>query len=157
MKKIDRLELIQRLVRTHDIETQQELLLLLKQEGLNPTQATVSRDMMTLGLTKALGPSGRYRYVLAPQTPHQAQLFVPTFSVKASIIKIFPPHAENPCFLALEVVPGTSRVLKKELEEAYSAEIYTIMTTDDNLVIVANTSWDAKELYRTLLEWQTTN
>ena len=44
------------------VETQEDLLLLLREDGYNVTQATVSRDIKELRLIKALGPDGRYRY-----------------------------------------------------------------------------------------------
>ena len=40
------------LVNAHDIETQEELLELLKKEGYQVTQATISRDIRELKLTK---------------------------------------------------------------------------------------------------------
>ena len=52
------LELIQK----HDIETQEELLGLLKNDGFDVTQATVSRDIKELRLIKTLSNDGRYKY-----------------------------------------------------------------------------------------------
>ena len=40
----------------------EDLLLLLREDGYNVTQATVSRDIKELRRIKALGPDGRYRY-----------------------------------------------------------------------------------------------
>lgn len=53
---------ILRLVEEHDVETQAELLDLLRAEGFEVTQATVSRDVAQLGLVKIRGPAGRARY-----------------------------------------------------------------------------------------------
>ena len=52
------LELIQRF----DIETQEDLLRLLKDEGFDVTQATVSRDIKELRLIKTPTHDGRYKY-----------------------------------------------------------------------------------------------
>ena len=67
MKK-KRLELILKTIEQQDISTQEELLIALKEHGLDVTQATVSRDIKELGLIKSMGRNGRYRYT-APQTP----------------------------------------------------------------------------------------
>ena len=44
------------------VETQEELLNRLKENGFNVTQATVSRDIKELRLLKSLSPDGKYRY-----------------------------------------------------------------------------------------------
>lgn len=52
MKKKDRLELIRKIVQENKITTQKELVRLLQAEGLKATQATVSRDINEIGITK---------------------------------------------------------------------------------------------------------
>ena len=50
------------LVSSMDIETQEELARNLKEAGYNVTQATVSRDIMELNLTKVPSSNGRQKY-----------------------------------------------------------------------------------------------
>ena len=50
------------LIQEHHIDTQEELLRCLKDEGYDVTQATVSRDIKELRLLKTLGSDGKYRY-----------------------------------------------------------------------------------------------
>lgn len=64
MKK-KRHEKILELIRQHSIDTQEELLRLLREAGYDVTQATVSRDIKELRLLKMLSPDGKYRYVPA--------------------------------------------------------------------------------------------
>lgn len=52
------------LVASHDIETQEELASLLKEYGLKVTQATVSRDIRELNLTKVTGENGKQKYIV---------------------------------------------------------------------------------------------
>lgn len=52
------------LIRKHDIETQEELSAYLEAEGFRVTQATVSRDLRELKLTKVSGPDGKQKYVV---------------------------------------------------------------------------------------------
>ena len=61
MKK-RRHEKILELIGSHSVDTQEELLRLLRQEGFEVTQATVSRDIKELRLVKAQTGSGKYRY-----------------------------------------------------------------------------------------------
>ncbi len=50
------------IIATKPIETQEELILALKESGYNVTQSTASRDIKQLGLVKVLDTNGRYRY-----------------------------------------------------------------------------------------------
>ena len=50
------------LISTKEIETQDELARELKNAGFDITQATISRDIKELGLTKILSSSGKYKY-----------------------------------------------------------------------------------------------
>ncbi|BES65322.1 arginine repressor [Gottschalkiaceae bacterium SANA] len=62
MRKYARQSHILKLIKLHEIETQEELSALLKRDGFSITQATVSRDLKELGLIKALTRNGRYKY-----------------------------------------------------------------------------------------------
>ena len=59
-----RREAILKLIESRDIETQQELTSALAQIGFEVTQATVSRDIRALKLTKVAGKDGKSRYAI---------------------------------------------------------------------------------------------
>jgi transcriptional regulator of arginine metabolism len=61
--RISRQNKILELIKTHDIETQDQLLNLLRESGYNVTQATVSRDIRELQLVKGQTKDGRYKYI----------------------------------------------------------------------------------------------
>ena len=63
MKK-SRQEKIIEIVMNNDIETQEELIKKLKEAGFEATQATISRDIRELKLTKGTDALGRYKYVI---------------------------------------------------------------------------------------------
>ena len=50
------------IIQNMDVETQEQLLLLLKERGFHTTQATISRDIKELRLVKELAGNGGYRY-----------------------------------------------------------------------------------------------
>ena len=60
--KIERHSQIIRLISQYDIETQEELAEKLNESGFQVTQATVSRDIRELKLTKISKPGGGSRY-----------------------------------------------------------------------------------------------
>ena len=65
--RISRQNKILELIETHEIETQDKLVNLLREHGYDVTQATVSRDIKELQLIKSLTPSGKYRYASSAQ------------------------------------------------------------------------------------------
>lgn len=66
--KLERHSKIVELIGKYEIETQEELADRLNREGYNVTQATVSRDIRELKLTKVQSDSGKQRYmILQPQ------------------------------------------------------------------------------------------
>lgn len=67
--KAKRLNKILDIITTKSIETQEELAEELRKEGFKITQATISRDIKNLHLTKILGKNGRYKYVLSVNEP----------------------------------------------------------------------------------------
>ena len=65
--KVNRHAKIIELINKYQIETQEELASYLNQEGFKVTQATVSRDIRDLKLTKVHAGEGKQRYA-----PHQS-------------------------------------------------------------------------------------
>ncbi len=75
--KADRQAKILSLVEECSIETQEELAQKLVESGFKVTQATVSRDIRELRLTKVTKADGhQYYQVLSPQDPMYYQKFV---------------------------------------------------------------------------------
>ncbi|MDR1550103.1 MAG: arginine repressor [Hungatella sp.] len=62
--KLERHSKIVELIGKHEIETQEELADYLNQAGFAVTQATVSRDIRELKLTKVQSESGKQRYMV---------------------------------------------------------------------------------------------
>lgn len=60
MNRNDRQKKILEIINSKEIETQEELMNALKQEGYETTQATVSRDIRQLGLRKISAGIGRF-------------------------------------------------------------------------------------------------
>ena len=70
-KKTNRLDTIKMLISCKEICSQEELLDLLKKEGMTVTQATLSRDLKQLKVAKASSMTGKYVYVLPNSTVYR--------------------------------------------------------------------------------------
>ena len=62
--KRERHEVVVDLINKYDIETQEELAAYLRQEGFDVMQATVSRDIRELKLSKISAGGGRQKYII---------------------------------------------------------------------------------------------
>lgn len=65
MKKAERRDKIQRLIASRPIRTQEEIKEYLKVEGIEVTQATLSRDLRAIGLLKTRDSEGRHYYTIS--------------------------------------------------------------------------------------------
>lgn len=63
--KSKRQAMILELIAQQDIDTQNQMMEVLRERGMKSTQATLSRDIKELRLVKELSPRGGYRYVAA--------------------------------------------------------------------------------------------
>ncbi|MBR0308651.1 MAG: arginine repressor [Mogibacterium sp.] len=61
--RLSRQNKILEIIRTNEVETQDQLLQLLRDAGYSVTQATVSRDIRELQLIKGQARDGKYRYI----------------------------------------------------------------------------------------------
>ena len=96
-----RQEKILEIIRTNDIETQEELTKKLSEAGFSSTQGTVSRDIRELKLTKVTGANGRQKYA-----PIQAEDIHVSSKYKRVLSEgiLHMDNAEN--ILVLKTVPG---------------------------------------------------
>lgn len=58
------------LINTYDLETQEDLIAKLNENGFKVTQATISRDIKELRIVKSLTGVGKYKYVSSAPTTH---------------------------------------------------------------------------------------
>lgn len=69
--KNNRLDKLRKLFSTHELSSQDEVLRALRKEGINITQATLSRDMKQPKVAKAAMADGKYIYVLPTETMYK--------------------------------------------------------------------------------------
>ena len=126
--KLERHSKIVELIGKLEIETQEELAEHLKQAGFHVTQATVSRDIRELKLTKVQGDHGRQHYVVM-QSPE-------SFSEK--YIRILQDGylsmdmAQN--ILVIKTVSGMAMAVAAALDAMHFHEIVGCIAGDDTIM-----------------------
>ncbi len=115
------------------IETQEELAEALRKEGIEITQATVSRDIKELMLIKVPTGDGRYRYAF----PIEQNIL---FS-QARMERIFRDAVTSIDFsenlIVIKTLPGTANAVASTIDYAKWPEIIGTIAGDDNILIIA--------------------
>ena len=140
MKK-GRQEKIIELITKYEIETQDELMEFLGEEGYVVTQATVSRDIRELKLTKVLTGRGRYRYLQSRRSNSEENARFNN-ALAESIIKV--DFAGN--MIVLKTFPGLASAVATGIDSIHIIEILGCVAGDDTIMIVARSEESAREV-----------
>lgn len=151
MRKSERLELIRKIVTEQEIETQQELVAILETKGVVATQATVSRDINTIGIIKVKSNRGGYVYGLSNEAAKR--YMSPLQRAAENILEVTQGESEFVNMINIAVVPGSTKYLKRLILEEYSDHIFSLIGDDDSLLLVATTAENARELTVTFQSW----
>lgn len=127
--KIERHSKIIELINTYDIETQEELADKLNQSGFNVTQATVSRDIRELKLTKMAVDKGRQKYVvLQNKESHMGQKYIRV--LKDTFVSM--DMAQN--ILVIKTASGMAMAVAAALDAMNFSEIVGSIAGDDTIM-----------------------
>lgn len=112
------------------IETQDELLTILKTEGYKATQATISRDIKDLRLVKTLGSDGKYRYVTPElNTTNLQSGFSSLFGT--AVVSI--DRAEN--IVVIKTLSGMAQAICASLDAINYSSVVGTIAGDDTIFI----------------------
>ena len=137
--KRDRHEKIIELIEKYDIETQEELADRLVREGFQVTQATVSRDIRELKLSKVAGREGRQKYVLLNRQQHQmAEKYVGI--LREAFVSM--DRAQN--ILVVKTVSGMAMAVGAALVNIGWKEIVGCIAGDDTVMCAIRTVEDTE-------------
>ena len=137
--KQKRHEKIMELIEHYEIETQEELADRLQKEGFRVTQATVSRDIRELRLSKVPGQNGRQKYVLLNRQEHQmAEKYVGI--LREAFVSM--DCALN--ILVIKTVSGMAMAVAAALDKIDWKEIVGCIAGDDTVMCAIRTLEDTK-------------
>lgn len=127
--KISRQSKIIELINKYDIETQEELADRLMKDGYNVTQATVSRDIRELKLTKVAVDGGRQKYiVLQKSEPGMSEKY--TRVLRDGFVSM--DMAQN--ILVIKTVSGMAMAVAAALDALQMNSIVGCIAGDDTIM-----------------------
>ena len=140
MKKTRHRKIIE-LITKFDIETQEELAGYLKEAGFTVTQATVSRDIRELKLSKVPTGNGRQKYVVLKQDEkHMEDKYIRV--LRDGFVNM--DMAQN--ILVVKTVSGMAMAVAAAFDALSFPEIVGCIAGDDTIMIAVRTVEDTQAL-----------
>lgn len=133
MKKIRHSKIIE-IIEKQDVETQEELAMLLKEAGFEVTQATVSRDIREMKLSKVSTGKGRQKYVvLKSDDSHLGDKYIRV--LKDGYLSM--DMAQN--ILVIKTVSGMAMAVAAAIDALKFKEIVGSIAGDDTIMMAVRT------------------
>lgn len=147
MTKQKRQEKILELVEKKEIDTQEELAALLLREGFATTQATVSRDIRELKLTKVSAGAGKQKYVsLKGQESGLSDKYIRV--LREGLISM--DRAQN--ILVVKTVSGMAMAVATVLDALHMEEIVGCIAGDDTVFAALRSTEDVETVMNKIKE-----
>lgn len=125
------------LIKKHDIETQEELSDYLQKEGYQVTQATVSRDIRELKLTKVAMSNGRQKYAaLTEANEDLSEKYTRVF--RDAFVSM--DMAQN--ILVIKTVSGMAMAVAAAIDAMHLHEIVGCIAGDDTIMCAVRSADD---------------
>lgn len=138
MKKNRHAKIVE-LIENYDLETQEELAEKLRQEGYDVTQATVSRDIRDLKLSKVSIGGGRQKYVLLKgQHGEMSDRYARVLQEGMSSMGM----AQS--LLVVKTVPGMAMAVAAALDAMHLKEIVGTIAGDDTIMLAVRSASEAE-------------
>ncbi len=142
--KQNRHQKIVEIVSKYRVQTQEELISYLNDSGFQVTQATVSRDIRELSLSK-VSQNGAYYYAL-PKTEGDSSEDKYRKMLKDSITEV--NYAQN--IVVVKTYPGMANAAAAALDGAKHDEIVGTLAGDDTIFIVVRDTETARAFSESL-------
>ena len=134
--KVNRHNKIIEIINKYDIETQEELADYLNREGYNVTQATVSRDIRELKLTKVNSANGQKYALINKSEPVMQEKY--NWILKDGFVSV--DMAQN--ILVIKTVSGMAMAVAAALDAMEFNEVVGTIAGDDTIMCAVRTVED---------------
>ncbi|ALS00916.1 ArgR family transcriptional regulator [Enterococcus silesiacus] len=144
MNKEERQKIIRQLITQNTIETQEELLDLLRKNGVKATQSTISRDARDLYIVKTYQENGTMKYSIVDQESQKNSEKKLRESLQESLRKI-----EQVGFVVLiHTENGLADVITNYIDEVNYEEIAGTIAGSDTIIIITHSDKMAQKVVR---------
>ena len=137
--RLSRQNKILEIIKTNEVETQDQLQALLRQAGYNVTQATVSRDIKDMHLVKTQAEDGEYRYALGERGDPDVNSRL-TRILAESVLGM--DSAGN--LIVVRTLSGSAHVAGEAVDSLHWPEVLGTIAGDNTILIIAKSEADVE-------------
>lgn len=146
MKNVRQQKILE-LIEKYDIDTQETLIIKLREEGYNVTQTTVSRDIRQLNLVKGVTAKGTYKYI-APAAVKNSNVPILNSAITDAVTKI--DSAGN--IVVIKSFAGMANAIAVCVDSLHHDDIVGSVAGDDTILLVVRNEQYASNLAEELRE-----
>jgi transcriptional regulator of arginine metabolism len=139
--KTQRQNKILEIIGKYEVETQDDLINMLAREGFTVTQATISRDIRELKLSKVLTGRGTYRYIQGGHKTIDVNVKFNNALVD-SIQRV--DYANN--IIVIKTFPGLAPAVATSIDAIHLVEILGSIAGDDTIMVIVRDEESAAEI-----------
>ena len=151
MNKSERQAALARIINQKPIATQEELLAALKADGIDATQATISRDIREMQIVKAQDAKGTLRYTIF-RGSEESQLERLGRSIREVGLTITRVQFLN----VIKTLPSNGNLLAAIIDDIDFDQVVGTIAGHDTIVVISPDEKQAKwfeEAYRHAFDW----
>lgn len=145
-----RQHLIARLLAEHAVTSQPQLVELLESEGIQATQATVSRDLEELGAVKVRVPGVDHQVYAIAELPKDQ--VAPLEHLRRVLGEWVVDLESSANLVVVRTPPGSAHVVASALDRSSLSGVLGTVAGDDTILIVSSDANGGKELRDRLAE-----
>ncbi len=145
MHKANRLLAIETIITEFSVSTQEELLKRLKGKGIICTQATLSRNLRQLGVSRIPDGVGNYKYALTGNTGNARNS-----SVKLNIVPVIQDIVEAKGLMVIKTIPGNASNTAFFIDGSGRYEIAGTIAGDDTILVIPRDGISLKQVHTCL-------
>jgi transcriptional regulator of arginine metabolism len=127
-----RQQILKRVITEQEIKDQNQLLDALKKEGIETTQATISRDLEEIGVIKARLKHGIYKYELQEKLPEDA--LINKLAVMFGNFVVSIKGTKN--LILIKTAPGNANGVASLIDKLERKEILGTIAGDDTILVI---------------------
>ncbi|ALV21319.1 MAG: arginine repressor [Carnobacterium sp.] len=148
MKKSNRQLAIKQIINNYDIATQEELLHYLKKEGVEATQATISRDIKEMHLVKTTTSNGNVKYTLFQNNKMSNEE-----KLQSTLGEVVIKLTRVQFMTILMTIPGNAHVIGALMDAIDFPEKVGTIAGNDTCLIISKNEEEAIKMYDYLHKW----
>ena len=141
MNKVNRQIAIKQIISERSIGSQEELCTALHKSGFDITQATLSRDLKDLGISRANTPDG-LRYVLNPLTEEKRLQSFIGYEIEQI--------SANESIVVIKTLPGRAQGVAEIIDSLHQSLILGTLAGDNTIFVTPTSTKKLDELVKVL-------